>query len=136
MQDDYLHTPTALENTLKVFNENDVNWVITGCVYGGKDGLVMGDMFPKYTENILTGNNRIGSPSVLTIKNEETILFNKDLIWLMDCDFYKRLYIRYNMPIFTKKINVVNRLWGNRLSDTIPEEIKNKELSIMKDKYK
>jgi hypothetical protein len=27
-------------------------------------------------------------------------------------------------------------LWGNRLSDTIPEEIKNKELSIMKDKYK
>lgn len=135
MQDDYLHRQNALENTLKAFNENNINWVVTGCAYGGKDGLVRGDMFPMYTQNILTGNNRIGSPSVLTIKNEEPLLFNKDLIWLMDCDYYKRCYSKFGQPYIINEHHVFVSQHGHQLTSLLPEKRKNKEVELIKEIY-
>jgi glycosyltransferase involved in cell wall biosynthesis len=135
MQDDYLHIPNALENTLKAFNENNINWVVTGCAYGGKDGLVRGDMFPVYTQNILSGNNRIGSPSVLTIKNEEPLLFNKDLIWLMDCDYYKRCYSKFGHPYVINEHHVFISQHEHQLTSLLLEERKNKEIKLIKEIY-
>lgn len=135
MQDDYLHTPNALENTLKAFNENNINWAVAGCAYGGKDGLVRGNMFPRYTENILSGNNRIGSPSVLTIKNEEPILFNNDLIWLMDCDYYKRCYDKFGQPYIINEHHVFVSQHEYQLTSLLSEERKNKEVELVKNIY-
>jgi glycosyltransferase involved in cell wall biosynthesis len=135
MQDDYLHVPNVLENILKIFNENDVNWVVSGCVYGGKNGVVMGDMLPVYTENILSGNNRIGSPSVMTIRNENPILFNKDLIWLMDCDYYKKHYDKYGKPFVINEYHIFVTQHKDQLTNHISEERKNNEHALIKKIY-
>ena len=135
MQDDYLHTPNALENTLKAFNKNNINWAVAGCAYGGKDGLVRGNMFPRYTENILSGNNRIGSPSVLTIKNEEPILFNNDLIWLMDCDYYNRYYDKFGQTYIINEHHVFVSQHEYQLTILLSEERKNKEIELVKTIY-
>lgn len=135
MQDDYLHIPNALEDTLKAFNENNINWVVTGCSYGGKDGLVRGNMIPIYTENILSGNNRIGSPSVLTIKNEQPIFFNKDLIWLMDCDYYKKCYDKFGKPYIINDNHVFVSQHEHQVTSLLSEERKNKEVKLIKEMY-
>jgi len=132
MQDDYLCDSNALENIVKAFNENNLNWLVSGCVYGNKDGFIRGNMFPTYTENILTGNNRIGSPSVLALKNENPLLFNNDLVWLMDCDYYKRCYDKFGQPHIINKHDVFITQHEHQLTNLLPEEIKYKEAELIK----
>ena len=74
--------------------------------------------------------------SVLTIKNVVSERFDESLIWLMDCDIYKKLYNKYGLPTFLMSINIVNRLWGNRLSNTISKDLKQKEVNTLRERYK
>lgn len=131
-QDDFFFDETSIEDIVNNFSGD---WLITPCLHTNDGINFFNPISPYWNDNIHLGVNTISSPSVLTISKNVKDRFDGNLIWLMDCDFYKRLYIRYNMPIFTKKINVVNRLWGSRLSDTIPEQIKNNELILMKERY-
>jgi hypothetical protein len=135
-QDDYLYDYDSLEDIYKFINENNPNWIATACEHS-VDGInYYRTFYPKWNNEIVLGNNTISSPSVITIKNNnDNIIFDEQLIWLMDVDFYQRKYNLYGEPNYLFKINVVNRTWGNRLSDTISEVIKNKEYSIIKNKY-
>jgi glycosyltransferase involved in cell wall biosynthesis len=137
MQDDYFYEKTAIESIVNIFNENEnINWLVTGCVYGGKNGVVRGSMFPYYTEDIILGNNKIGSPSVLTIKNENPIYFNNDLIWMMDCDYYKKLYDRYGNPFILNSHQVFITQHEHQLTSLLSYERKNKEVELIKNTYK
>jgi hypothetical protein len=134
-QDDYLYGENSIDDIVINFNE-DTLWLITACNHT-KDTIKFENVhYPYFHDNIHLGFNTISSPSVLTINKSVTERFSEDLIWLMDCDMYKKLHIRYGLPTIVNNINVVNRLWGNRLSDTIPNSVKNNEYKIMKDKYK
>lgn len=55
---------------------------------------------PYWTENIETGNNKIGSPSAIMLRNyfEDNLLFDESLSWLLDCDYYKRLNQKVGKP--------------------------------------
>jgi len=137
MQDDYFYEKTAIESIVNIFNENEnINWLVTGCVYGGKNGVVRGSMFPYYTEDIILGNNKIGSPSVLTIKNENPIYFNNDLLWMMDCDYYKKLYDRYGNPFILNSHQVFITQHEHQLTSLLSYERKNKERELIKNTYK
>jgi hypothetical protein len=93
--------------------------------------------YPSWNENIYVGINTISSPSVITIKNtDEKLYFDEDLIWLMDVEYYKRMYDIYGEPVYLNTVNVVNRTWGNSVSNTLSEEIKNKEVNLIKERYK
>lgn len=131
-QDDFLFDEYSINDIVYSFNGD---WLVTPCLHTNDGVSFYNPITPYWNDNIHLGINTISSPSVITISKNIKERFDDDLIWLMDCDFYKKLHIKYDIPIFTKKINVVNRLWGNRLSDTIPEETKNKELEIMKLRY-
>jgi hypothetical protein len=135
-QDDYLYTDDSMKDLYDFIIKNDPNWVATACE-SSNDGInCYRPFYPKWNDKIILGNNTISSPSVITIKNNnDNIIFDEELIWLMDVDFYQRKYNLYGEPNYLFKINVVNRTWGNRLSDTISEAIKNKEYSIIKNKY-
>jgi glycosyltransferase involved in cell wall biosynthesis len=136
MQDDYLYEKTAIENIFNTFNQNEnIIWLVTGCVYGNKNGLVRGNMFPTYTEDIIVGNNKIGSPSVLTIKNENPILFNNELIWMMDCDYYKRLFDNYGKPFVLMEHQVYITQHQHQLTSLLSFERKNKEVELIKNTY-
>jgi len=53
----------------------------------------------------------------------------------MDCDYYQRLFLKYGIPFISNDITVVNRTWGDRLTDTISSEIKNNEYLYLVKKY-
>jgi hypothetical protein len=68
---------------------------------------------------------------------EDLIEFDENLIWLMDVDYYKRLYDKFGFPSICNYITIVNREHQNQVTNTLAtEEIKQKELNYIKQKYK
>jgi len=135
MQDEFLYDEQGLEKINNLFVDTNVNWVITGCVNGDKYGNIKSSMSPMYVNDIHIGNNRIGSPSVLTIRNENILLFNEDLIWLMDCEYYKRLYDKYGNPtVLNEKIVFISQ-HDNQLTSLLSDTVKNNEVELMKKTY-
>ena len=136
-QDDFLYDNNSLKNLKKHIDGNSgITWVATACEHTN-DGINMyRPFYPSWNENIHIGINTISSPSVITIKNTDNKLyFDEDLIWLMDVEYYKRMYDIYGEPSYMQTINVVNRTWGNSLSNTLPQIIKNKEVEIVNHKF-
>jgi len=66
-------------------------------------------MIPKYHDRIYAGINTISCPSVLTFRNENPLLLDESLNWLVDVEYYKRLYNRYGLPFIIEDICTVNR---------------------------
>lgn len=131
-QDDFLYNEYSLENQIKMFNGN---WLVSACChYNGID--LYKPFYPKYHDKIYLGHNTISSPSVLMIENKDVINFDENLIWLMDVDYYKRLYDRYGLPSICSDITIVNREHINQVSNSIiNEKIQRFELKYMSNKY-
>ena len=129
-QDDFLFGNNALENLKKHIDKNpNIIWIATACEHtqNGKD--MYRPFYPSWNNKIHTGINTISSPSVITIKNtEEKFYFDEDLIWLMDVEYYKRMYDSYGEPSYLNTINVVNRTWSKSVSNNLSEERKNEEV--------
>ena len=102
--DDFLADENSLQDIINNFKGN---WLASGCGHNSGNGKIENIHFPKYSKNISLGKNTIGSPSVLTIKNENILLFDENLTWTLDCDYYKRLYDKYGKPTILNKVNVI-----------------------------
>jgi len=135
-QDDFLYSKDSLSDIYKEI-DRDTYWLVTGTEHlDDKNYRYIRPFYPTYNSNILLGNNTISCPSVLTIKNTEDIMmFDENLTWLMDVDYYERLYRKFGLPKILNKINVVNRLSQEQSSSIISQEIKNKETEYILTKY-
>lgn len=136
-QDDFLFDSLSLETQYVHFFSNYNHWLVTACAHTN-DGINIRDPFyPKYHDAIQYGNNTISSPSVLMIKNEDVLEFDENLFWLMDVEYYKRLYDNFGLPSICNHITVVNRNHQNQVSNTIAtDEVKEKEFNYVIEKYK
>ena len=133
-QDDFLYEFDSLEKINNYIKSDPESvWIASGCEHTNDGYSMYRPFYPKWSQNIELGNNTISSPSVICIKNESPIYFNEDLIWLMDVEYYRRMYNLYGEPKYLYDIIVVNRTWNNSVSNTISQEIKNKEIKIVLD---
>lgn len=132
--DDYFAHENALKDIVDVFLEDDI-WLVTGCLHQSGMELPHSYHEPKYTDDIFTGNNCIGSPSVLTFRRGGTEYFDTKLSWLLDCDLYKRLHDKYGLPKILNSPNVIIGLHQGQTSNLMLSEEKQKELDYMIKKY-
>jgi glycosyltransferase involved in cell wall biosynthesis len=121
--DDYLAHKDALKDIMEAFTGN---WLITA---------TDNNLNPYWTDDIETGNNKLGSPSALTIKNDNPLLFDEKMSWLLDCDYYKRMYTRYGEPVILDKINVNIGVGNHQMTHLLTEEQKDLEANYLKQKY-
>lgn len=135
-QDDFLYDTNSLENIVRSFDIKKDHWLITACEHS-QDGVnFYRPFYPKYNNKIYLGNNTISSPSVLTIKNGDPLLFDEKLSWLMDCDYYKRCYDKYGEPKILNTITVVNRIGGHQTTNATDDFSKKAECWYVSKKYK
>lgn len=135
-QDDFLYDENSLQTQIDCLINKNGKWLVAACChYNGIE--LYNPFYPKYHDEIQYGRNTISSPSVLMFTNENIILFDEKLIWLMDVDYYKRLYDKYGLPVICNDICIVNREHTNQISNTLAtDEIKETELQYIINKYK
>ncbi|OGF21717.1 hypothetical protein A2Y83_03275 [Candidatus Falkowbacteria bacterium RBG_13_39_14] len=135
-QDDFLYEKKSLEKIVNNFDFKKDNWLITACEHTVDGVNYYRPFYPKYHDKIHLSRNTISSPSALTIKNENPLLFDENLIWAMDCDYYKRCYDKFGEPKILNEINVVNRAGTHQVSNTIVNEVlQEKEYKYLLKKY-
>ena len=126
-QDDFLYDKNSLQTTVDAFDIQKDHWLISSYIHT-QDGVVFYNTHtPRYTHDIHLGHNRIGTPSALTIKNENVPFFDEQLIWLMDGEYYKRLYGAYGAPKILQRITVVNRVGIHQVTATLATLTKQKQ---------
>ncbi len=135
-QDDYLYSNTSLKEIVDCFDLQKDVWLVTACTHT-KDGKhFYRPFYPYYNSRIQFGKNTISSPSVLTTKNSDVLLFDENLIWHMDVDYYAQMYKHYGEPRILNTINVVNRVGAHQISSTHTEQrLKEKEYAYILNKY-
>jgi hypothetical protein len=130
--DNYDENGICLQN-----NIDEAGWVVTNSEHT-IDGIYLVNPYQaKWSlEVIKSGHNTISSPSVLTFKNQkdQNILFDENLLWLMDIDYYYRLYLKYGEPRIMNKINAVNRIWSGSVTSSVDQFTKDKEFEYFKQK--
>ena len=121
--DDYFAHKDALKDIVEAF---EGHWLITASDNNLK---------PHYTDDVYTGNNKLGSPSALTILNENPLLFDESLSWVFDCDYYKRMYDKYGEPIILKKVGVNLGLGDHQMTNLLTDEEKLDEVMLLEERY-
>jgi hypothetical protein len=135
-QDDFLYNEHSLNILYEyIISNNNAKWIFNNFYHSNSGIDFYRPFIPEYHSQIWNGNNTVGCPSSLSIINDDIILFNEDLNWLMDVEYYKRLELKYGSPSYLYDFISVNRTWGNRLTDTITEDLKNKEYNMLYDMY-
>ena len=136
-QDDYLLGTKALEIIHDEISRSEGAWLVGACQHTN-DGVNLFDShFPSFHPDIHLGVNTIGAPSNIAFKNEGSIFFDNNLIWLMDCEFYKRLELKFGAPIVFSHICIVNRVGAHQVTHTlIHDDLVRNELRYVKNKYK
>lgn len=121
--DDYFTHEHALRDIVKAFKGT---WLITGS---------HNNLKPYYTGDIQLGNNKLGAPSALTVKKGCFELFDENLVWLFDCDFYKRMYLKYGEPTILEGNNVTIGVGTHQATNRIAQKQKDGEVFIMQKRY-
>ncbi len=130
--DDYLAHRHALDIMVRSF---EGNWLVTACTHTINGEDFFKPHHPHYSDDIYTGNNTIGSPSVLTIKNENPLLFDETMTWLLDADLYKRYYDFYGAPIILNDINVIIGIHDGQMTNLMGDARKLQEHEYINKKY-
>lgn len=136
-QDDFLFDKDALQTTIDNFDLEKDHWLVSACEHT-KDGKTFyRTHFPKYNSQVYLGKNTIGSPSVLTIKNEHPFMFDINLKWLVDCDYYRRLHDAFGAPKIVNDVTVAIRVGEHQITNTEADgALRQKEEDYMVEKYK
>lgn len=136
-QDDFLYSHTSLQEIVDNFDPEKDHWLVTACEHSDDGKHFYRPFYPTYNDEIHLGENTISSPSVLTIKNDNPLLFDEKLVWLMDCDYYRRCHDTFGEPKILNTICVVNRTGEHQMSSSerTSKKIRGKEYVYILKKY-
>lgn len=128
-QDDFLYDVDSLQVIYDSISENqDKDWFLTSCVHTDDCINLYDRMTPYYHDHIYAGINTISCPTVLTVRNDDNLpLFDESLNWLLDVEYYKRLYDTYGDPVIIDIVCAVNRNSQVRTTNILTEKQKQEE---------
>lgn len=136
MQDEFLYDQNSIKKIANLFiDNNQILWTASGCFFGPDEFNIKGNMFPFYSEDITKGINTIGSPSMITIKNENLQFFDENLLWVMDCEYYKRMYDKFGEPYIINEYHIFVAQHKDQVTSLLSDEVKNKEVEYLIKKY-
>lgn len=137
--DDFIFTNQCIEHMVHALENNpDAGWVAVGFGHMFQESGNIGNfMIPRYHEEIYRGENTMSCPSVIALKRtDDLILFDENIIWLMDCEWYKRLHDAFGPPIIIEQPSVIMRVHADSVSTSwdSKQDEKEKELQYVIEK--
>ena len=132
--DDFILTNNLTEELDKAFNP-DVSWAVTGFAHTIDNGRThYNPKIPFYNDRLLEGVNTFSSPSILAVRRGIDEYFDENLVMLMDCDMYYRLYKDHGEPVILRDIHISNREHKNQTQRS-NEHLLPKEIEYLKKKH-
>ena len=122
LQDDYFSSPESLTILVNTLKNNKNKWIACGCLHINENDPTPFNPHPPRLNDprqLLNGINLIGSPVVVMYKKEMDLLFDHNLIWLMDVEFYYRALKNYGPPILIDDMLLVTRLRKDGITNTM-----------------
>lgn len=132
--DDYLWTIDALQHIADAY-QTHTGWLASACVHTNDGKYFFNPHVPAYSEDIVTGNNTIGSPSVVAFENDDPLLFDENMSFYLDCDLYARLYARYGPPFIIGTTDVCIGIHEGQMTNVLTNEEKLQEHNYITEKY-
>lgn len=121
--DDYFTDKNALQTLVDNFTGE---WLIHG-VSNNKNPYITGD--------IHLGNNKLGGLSCMMFRKDGFIPFDESLVWLFDCDWYKKMFAKYGEPTIIEGDFVTITEGEGQATSSISKQLKDKEEMIMRKLY-
>lgn len=131
--DDFFYSPDALKN----IEENiGGGWCASGCVHTTDGDTFFNPHDASYDEAALRqGINTIGSPSVIAFRNSNNPpLFDENMSWLLDVDFYLRLYDEFGPPKIIPSHDIAMGIGDHQMTNIMSDKDKEWEANYLQSK--
>jgi glycosyltransferase involved in cell wall biosynthesis len=122
--DDYLADPNYLDEVAKTLKTD--GWLVSSSFAVANNGQKMKYVTPYWTDGIEHGINTIGAPSVVAVRGK-CPLMNEKLTWVVDCEWYNKLYKKYGSPIMWRDISVGIGIHDGQMTNLLSDEVKQAE---------
>lgn len=105
--------------------------------FGWRQSDREGEQYPYWHYLLPIGKNTIGCPSGVFFRKHPAILFDENLIQLMDTDLYYTLRKTYGQPQFISEVCYISRVWDGSVSKTqVDLKLHLSELRYLQFKYR
>lgn len=132
-QDDWLSNRHSIEIELRLLK--DYPWALASTLHWDGEKYYW-HLIPSYRHDLHLGRNSIGSPSLLIMRREAFLEFDKNLVMLADCEFYKRMWDTHGHPPISKIPTVISRKWEGQAQNTATtDESTAKEIEYSRRKH-
>ncbi len=121
--DDFLYSFDALKIIIDCLDSSDNYWLVNGFnhSYDGKN--FFDSRIPTYPDHLLVGNNLLGCPTNVTIRNQTIEYFDINTQTSMDHEWYHRLRMKYGMPLISENVLTTSRLHNNNTTSKLNFDI-------------
>ena len=126
-QDDYFYTKNCLSKLNEIYNLYVFSRIHE------KKGFISQKLIPVWNKDILL-RNTISAPSVISFPNNG-IKFDENLTWLMDVEFYHRLFLNYKEPLIIKDAVIGIYQWSGQVTNKLSKTNKVEEYKYISKKY-
>ena len=127
-QDDLIVADDALEMTWQALAGGSPAWLLAGSAVTRDGHDLERPMQPRPDARMHFGRNTVSSPSVLALHSGCRERFDEALVWLMDVEFYKRLWDAHGDPVILDAVQIANRLHPGQVSATVTPRLRRTEL--------
>ena len=132
-QDDYFFNEQSLQKIVENF-DYDKKWMVSAYIHTRNRNEFFNLQIPTWNDRIYAVNT-IGTTSCLTILNNDILLFDTNLKWFVDCEYYYRLYKKHGLPKILPDIMFIQYLWDGQTTNSITEDLVNTEAEYIKIKH-
>jgi len=134
--DDMLYDENSLQIVNDAFEDESVKWLVTDYVHT-YDRLNFFNRHSPTINGMIYVINTLGTPSCVAVRNDDDLpLFDENLRWAGDCEWYKRLYDKYGDPKIVNEITAIHLLWRGQIANTFAtSELQQKENEYIRSKY-
>jgi glycosyltransferase involved in cell wall biosynthesis len=107
--DDFLFSDKALEIIVNSLDNSDKYWLVNQFNHTYDSINFFDPRSPNYPNHLLIGNNLLGSPTNVTIRNFNIEYFDTNVNLSMDIEWYHRLRMKYGMPLIVNDVLTTSR---------------------------
>jgi len=121
--DDFLFSNDALKIIVNALDNSDKYWLVNGFNHTYDSMNFYDPRIPQYPDHLLVGNNLLGCPTNITIRNMNIEYYDTNVSTSMDHEWYHRLRMKYGMPLILSDVLTTSRQHSNSTTSKLNFDI-------------